>query len=94
MSVTTRSVPMEIAEVGDDSRTVYSDFSDISESEVDNYVSALANDLFSKLPPDSATLNRVAAILVDRLREFALRLGYQAPSQMHRDVMWFIHRYR
>lgn len=66
----------------------------MSDSKTDNYVSELAADLFSKLPMESTTLNRVASILADRLGEFALKVGHQAPSQMHRDVMAFIHRYR
>jgi hypothetical protein len=94
VSATTRSGPMKNAEEGEDSATVYSDFSDMSDSKVDNYVSELAADLFSKLPPDSTTLNRVAGILADRLREFALKVGYQAPSQMHLDVKVFIYKYR
>jgi nucleoside phosphorylase len=93
-STTTRSGTMKNAEEAEDSATVYSDFSDMSESKVDNYVSELAADLFFKLPPDPVTLNRVAGILADRLREFALRVGYQAPTKMHLDVMVFIHKYR
>ena len=93
ISQTARSSGENIEEE-EDSATVYSDFSDMSESRVDNCVSELAADLLSKLPPDSATRNKVASILADRLRGFALRVGYQGRTQMHLDVMVFIHKYR
>lgn len=66
----------------------------MSTLEANNYVSELVADLLSKLPPDPTTLSKVADILADRLNGFAVRVGYRAPSQMHIDVMVFIHKHR
>jgi hypothetical protein len=79
--VSAPTIPSAIKSVEEteDIATVYSDFSDMSDSKVDNYVSELAADLFSKLPPDSVALNRVAGILADRLGNLPSELGTTPP---------------
>ena len=82
-----------VSEFGTDA-TVYSEFPDVPKQSARYYVSLLAKDLFTKLPSDRITLQRVADILADRLKHFALKIGYQAPNELHLDVMAFIHKFR
>jgi hypothetical protein len=81
----------------DDARTVYSDAESLPDFEPDSYISELANDLLHKARserPGPETIQRITAILPKLLKAFALKVGYNAPSQEHRDVMWFIHKNR
>lgn len=80
-----------------DTASEYSNTSSTSFSRQRSYISELANYLASEammLHVEKETQNRVSAILPDILKAFALRLGHHAPTQMHRDVMAFVHRYR
>lgn len=79
-----------------DTKTVYSDNSSLSESRNENYISEMANGLFSKIlfeEVDKEVIKRIFEILPKMLQSFALKLGHDAP-QIHRDVMFFVHRYR
>jgi hypothetical protein len=81
----------------DDVRTVYSDTSSLPAFEKENYVSELADDLFSKVHSeqlDGQTMERISGILPGLLKAFALKVGHNAATQMHRDVMFFVHKYR
>lgn len=81
----------------DDARTVYSDASSLPALEKENYISELADDLFSKVRSEQAdgqTVERISGILPELLKAFALKVGHNAPTQMHRDVMFFIHKNR
>ena len=85
-----------LTELEYDVKTVYSDAS-IPGLEKESYISELANDLLSKArseQPDSQMIQRISLSLPKLLRAFALKVGYNAPSQMHRDVMWFVHKHR
>ena len=78
-------------------KTVYSDASSLRNVESESYISELANDLMRKArseQPSPETIQRVIVILPKLLKAFALKVGYNAPSQMHRDVMWFVHKNR
>ncbi len=80
----------------DDSATVYSDAGSLSDFKVNNYVSVLAEDLVKRL--DLKVLNdhaveRLATTLPGLLKALALKFGSE-PTQMHRDVMYFIHKHR
>jgi hypothetical protein len=81
----------------DSASTIYSDASSLPVSAKESYISELANDLLRIFPseePDRQTLERISMILPGLLRTFALKVGQHEPTQMHRDVMVFIHRYR
>jgi hypothetical protein len=81
----------------DDAATEYSDALSVETSKRESYISDFADDLFRKvsdLQPDEQDFERIFAVLPDLLKAFALRLGYNAPMPMHRDVMYFVHKYR
>ncbi|KAF3258160.1 hypothetical protein TWF217_005852 [Orbilia oligospora] len=66
----------------DDVETVYSETSSFATSEKENYISELAAVLFHEIP------------LPELLKAFTLKVGYNAPGQMHRDIMFFVHKHR
>ncbi|KAK6507678.1 hypothetical protein TWF481_006101 [Arthrobotrys musiformis] len=81
----------------DDTKTVYSDTSSVASTTKQNYISELADALFHEVCAgysDIKSLERCIEALPELLKAFSLKLGYNAPSQMHRDVMFFIHRNR
>lgn len=81
----------------EDNRTVYSDDSSITGFKYEGYISEFADNLFSKFRDekvDQQTMERILSILTELLKAFALKLGHNASSQMQRDVMYFVHRYR
>lgn len=39
-------------------------------------------------------MERILEILPELLKAFAIKFGCNAPSQIHRDVMFFVHKYR
>jgi hypothetical protein len=61
------------------------------------YIDELAEQLFGVVNcPGLArdVLDRVSRLLPDLLRAFAVQVGYQAPSPMHRDVMFYVRKDR
>ncbi|KAE8359466.1 TEA/ATTS domain family-domain-containing protein [Aspergillus caelatus] len=81
----------------DAARTVYTDTSSVTTLQKESYMSELAEDLFTKVvswQPDAQTMERSSEALPELLKAFALKVGHTAPSQMHRDVMVFIHKNR
>ncbi|KAK2593842.1 hypothetical protein QQS21_008457 [Conoideocrella luteorostrata] len=81
----------------DDTATEYSNISSTTSSQMQQYIGELLGDLFSKiswLKIDEKTQREVLAILPELLQAFALKLGRDAPTQMHRDVMAFVHKHR
>ncbi|KAK6502518.1 hypothetical protein TWF506_003099 [Arthrobotrys conoides] len=81
----------------DDAATVYSDASSVAVSAKEHYISELADALFREVlgdQLDSKILERVSVALPELLKAFALKIGYNAPSQMHRDIMLFVHKNR
>ncbi|KAI0146412.1 hypothetical protein GGR57DRAFT_506471 [Xylariaceae sp. FL1272] len=80
-----------------DAATEYTDASSVATWRKESYISDFADDLFGKIQemkPDEHELDRISELLPDLLRGFALRLGYNAPTRMHSDVMYFVHKYR
>ncbi|PGH14217.1 hypothetical protein AJ79_03190 [Helicocarpus griseus UAMH5409] len=60
-------------------------------SEIKKYISDLADDLLGKIrseQSDNTTMREIFGILPRLLEGFALKIGHNAPSQMHRDVMF------
>jgi len=61
------------------------------------YITELAAELFGivkSCESDMETLGRISEMLPDLLRAFALKLGHKAQTPMHRDVSFFVHKYR
>ncbi|EGX54367.1 hypothetical protein AOL_s00004g16 [Orbilia oligospora ATCC 24927] len=85
----------------DDVETVYSETSSFATSEKENYISELAAVLFHEIREllrsdnsETAIWERISIALPELLKAFALKVGYKAPSQMHRDIMFFVHKNR
>ena len=81
----------------DDAKTVYSDASHSTASRNDIYTSELAKDLFrhvSYSKQNGQITKRICSILPSLLKAFALKLGYYAQTQIHRDVMVHVHKNR
>jgi hypothetical protein len=81
----------------DDTHTLYSDTSSVALVTKKVYLSELADNLFGKVNSkllDDSTMERICSGLPKLLKSFALKIGHDAPSQMHRDVMYFVHKYR
>ncbi|KAI1132592.1 hypothetical protein F5Y10DRAFT_197377 [Nemania abortiva] len=81
----------------EDIATVYSDTSSMASSRQENYIWDLASDLFEKVSswnPDSQTKERISTALPDLLKTFALKIGHDGESQIHRNVMVYVHKYR
>lgn len=81
----------------EDTATEYSNTSSRAISRQGHYIREFAEDLFSKigaLTVDEKTRSRASAILPDLLKAFALKVGHNGKTQMHRDVMVFVHRHR
>jgi hypothetical protein len=61
------------------------------------YIGELAEQLFGAVNCNGLTqdaLDRLSQSLPDLLRAFAVKIGYQASSQMHRNVMFYVRRDR
>ncbi|KAF5642474.1 nucleoside phosphorylase [Fusarium tjaetaba] len=83
----------------DDSATEYSDVSSTTFSRKQLYIQELAKDLYDKVSVRAVDLGKdhrldISATLPCLLKAFALKIGYCATTQMHRDVMAFVHRHR
>ncbi|GES61167.1 Pfs domain protein [Aspergillus terreus] len=81
----------------DDEKTVYSEASSISEPVKEIYIAELAEDIAKAtrpFQPNKDALGRISEILPLLLKTFALSLGHAKSSQMHRDVMAFLHKHR
>ncbi|KAI0439912.1 hypothetical protein F4803DRAFT_529423 [Xylaria telfairii] len=81
----------------EDTATIYSDTSSLAFSQQENYLIALADDLYDKVSywnPDFNAKERISAVLPDLLKDFALKIGHNAKTQIQRDVMAYVHKYR
>lgn len=79
-----------------DARSVYTDVSAMLGNDVDLYLAEFANQLYRDVCKgfDGSSLTEISNVLPDVLKEFAIRIGYQAPSALHCDIMYFVHRFR
>lgn len=78
-------------------RTVYSATSSVSSSRQEGYISELTDDLLGRIRSedlDEKIIERMIRALPRLLKAFALKFGFNAESQMHRDVMFFTHIWR
>lgn len=81
----------------DDKRTEYSATSTIGVMNNEAFISECADSLFTVIAsfrPSNTVIEELIDRLPDILKAFALKIGYKAPSQMHRDIMFFVHKYR
>ncbi|KAK6535580.1 hypothetical protein TWF694_002035 [Orbilia ellipsospora] len=81
----------------EDVETVYSEASSIATLPKKLYIAEFADALFDGVPveqPDSSVLTKISMVLPELLKSFALKLGYNTTSQMHRDAMFFAHKNR
>jgi len=88
---------VEHSSSSDDDRTIYSDARSMAGEGVDAYVTELVGSLMATVRAesmDAADGSKLCDALPALLKTFALRLGYDAPSQMHRDIMYFVSRNR
>ncbi|EHK47314.1 hypothetical protein TRIATDRAFT_181283, partial [Trichoderma atroviride IMI 206040] len=77
--------------------TEYSDEASIISSKKRGFIWELANEMsktISSLNADEKTQARVSNILPELLGEFALKIGNSAETQMHRNTMALVYRYR
>ena len=81
----------------DDAATEYTNADSVGTWKRESYILDFAEDLFEKildLQPDPEDVERISELLPDLLKAFALKLGFQAPMPVYRDVMYFVHKYR
>ncbi|RSL44715.1 hypothetical protein CEP54_014572 [Fusarium duplospermum] len=81
----------------DDCNTVYTDNLTLSDVRLESYMLALVDDLSQKIGnlfQGPEVVEELAAALPRVLKAFSCKLGYTGSSQMHRDAMVFIHKYR
>ena len=81
----------------DDVGTIYSDASSLPAWNDESYISELANGLSCKIRSeqlDDTALEQISRILPELLKAFALKVGHEASTKMHLDVMVFVHKHR
>lgn len=80
-----------------DAETVYSEESSTADTRRQTYIWELAENLFESIHSiytKSDFQTNISKSLPDLLQAFALMVGHNAPTQMHRDTMAFVHKYR
>lgn len=81
----------------DDAATAYSNAPSATFSMQEEYIEALADDLFKKmrsLNVSEEPQTGISMILPELLQAFALKVGHDAPTPIHLDVMAFVHKHR
>jgi hypothetical protein len=86
---------LEYMEQADD-RTEYSAATSLGDSRIEGLVSQLADQLIEEIHLDGLderSTETVFSTLQDLLKNFALKIGFNAQSQMQRDIMYYTHKY-
>ncbi|KAM6487348.1 hypothetical protein HDV62DRAFT_151252 [Trichoderma sp. SZMC 28011] len=89
------SISTSVEEQEDD-RTEYSAATGLSNPRLEGLVSQLANQLIGEVYVDGLDAQSIETIcfaLQDLLKDFALKMGLDAQSQIQRDVMYYTHKY-
>ena len=84
-------------ELCDGGQSVYSEGSVVPAATKESYIELLADDLAKKICRDlrnAEDLEMIYNFLPRMLQEFALSFGGYHATQVHRDIMVFVHRYR
>lgn len=77
-----------------DDRTEYSAATSLRDSRIEGLVSQLADQLIGKVfLNDERSKKTVSSTLQDLLKNFALKFGFDAQSQIQRDIMYYTHKY-
>lgn len=85
------------AEELDETQTVYSDASSLLQlPDMNNYISAFANELSCSLPPDfdANDLKRISSTLPLLLKAFGVRLGHESTEPKQRQLVYLVCRFR
>ncbi|KFY16490.1 hypothetical protein V492_01287 [Pseudogymnoascus sp. VKM F-4246] len=74
--------------------TVYSAATTIDLPHSQQYIAELCTDIFRKLENyfDSANWNTLEMALPSLIKAFAIKIGHDSSSQVHQDIMYFIHK--
>ncbi|KAK8011572.1 hypothetical protein PG990_010537 [Apiospora arundinis] len=83
--------------LSEDRGTVYTAAMSLTDPRLANHMNYLVDDISNRLATaqlGGTSIRRLVNTLPGALKTFALGLGYGAPSQAHRDVMVFIHKFR
>jgi hypothetical protein len=81
----------------DYAKTIYTSADSLPNSDKKNLLSELADTTLCELlneKPNDPTMEKILEFLPRLFKAFALKLGYNEPTQAHRDAMCFIHQYR
>lgn len=68
----------------------------LTTKDLDRFISDFATELYQNIPDgplDPKSFWLVADALPDLLRHFAMSIGFNAPSQEHREVMFLVDKY-
>ncbi|UKZ68564.1 uncharacterized protein TrAtP1_009590 [Trichoderma atroviride] len=79
-----------------DDRTEYSAATSLGDSRIEQLVSQLADQLIGEVfldGLDDRSMETVFSTLQDLLKSFALKIGFNAQSQITRDIMYYTHKY-
>jgi hypothetical protein len=84
-------------EESQDIRTIHSESASQPPFQKENYIFELARDLRNSLKlehPTPQTSRKITNALPELLKAFAIKVGYNAPNQRRRNIMWFVYKYR
>lgn len=77
-----------------DDRTEYSAATSLGDSRIEGLVSQLADQLIAEVfLNNEQSIKTVFSTLQDLLKNFALKIGFNAQSQIQRDIMYYTHKY-
>ncbi|KFY30042.1 hypothetical protein V494_08306 [Pseudogymnoascus sp. VKM F-4513 (FW-928)] len=78
----------------DGCETVYSAATTIDLPHSQQYIAELCTDIFRKLENyfDSSNWNTLEVALPSLIKAFAVKIGHDSSSQVHQDIMYFIHK--
>jgi len=79
-----------------DTATVYSDAPSLTDDRVGAYIGALVEAIVAAFPQsyDAEELDRISPTLLDLLKAFAIKIGYEDQTPLHQEVKYFVHKYR
>ncbi|KAL7918478.1 hypothetical protein ACQKWADRAFT_316483 [Trichoderma austrokoningii] len=90
-TVSDNSMLEEVASMSDG--TEYSAATSLVDSRIEELVSQLADQLIGQAGLDGLDERSVFSTLQGLLKNFALKIGFNAQSQIQRDVMYYTHKY-
>lgn len=94
VSADNRTVDADDRTVDIDVRTEYSAATSLGDSRIEGLVSQLADQLIGEIfSNDERSIKTVFNILQGLLKNFALKIGFNAQSQIQRDIMYYTHKY-